>query len=782
MAAQTEIVADSGTGTFTQTGGTNTIFGAGGLSLAANSGGAVGNYGLSAGQLFAPVESVGVCGAGTFTQSGGTNTAGSLNFGYFPGSGGTYTLNGGILITSGISSGSGAAAFNFGGGTLQASGNLSTTLPMTLTGSGGNATVDPAGYIVTLSGSLSGPGGLTVTESGTLVLAGANTYTGDTTISGGMLQLNDAPAAQYSTVNVNVDNGLAFGPGVTAPVLGGLAGTGAVNLGTTDSPPLPVVLTVGGNNANTTYSGTLSGSGGLTKAGTGTMTLAAANTYNGDTTIIGGTLQLNNAQAVQNSTVNVSVDNGLAFGPRVTAPVLGGLAGSGMVNLATTDSPPLPVVLTVGGNNANTTYSGTLSGSGGLTKAGTGTMTLAAANTYNGDTTISGGTLQLNNALAVQYSTVNVNLDNGLAFGPGVTAPVLGGLAGTGMVILATADSPPLPVVLTAGGNSADTTYSGTLSGSGGLTKAGTGTLILAAANAYSGDTTVSGGMLQLNSAQAVQNSTVNVNVNNGLAFGPGVTAPVLGGLAGTGAVNLATTDSPSLPVLLTAGGNNANTTYSGTLSGSGGLTKTGSGALTLTGSNTYTGGTTVELGILVVSNGSNGSATGSGSVLLSGGTLASGAGGGSIADDVEVGSLPAEIAPGGIDSIGELTVGSLITASNLTLDFDLTTPGGSSDLLVVTGGLTLVPGTAITFGRDPLTPGDFRLIEYGSLTGDLGDLVLPTPPWNFTYSLSTMVDAGYIDLVSVPEPSTFVLLGVAAAGLLGFAWRRKRGAALRKG
>ena len=58
---------------------------------------------------------------------------------------GTYTLNGGTLIVSAMSGGSGTAAFNFGGGTLQANGSFTTTLPMTLTGSGGNATVDTAG-------------------------------------------------------------------------------------------------------------------------------------------------------------------------------------------------------------------------------------------------------------------------------------------------------------------------------------------------------------------------------------------------------------------------------------------------------------------------------------------------------------------------------------------------------------------------------------------------------------------------------------------------------------
>ena len=56
---------------------------------------------------------------------------------------------------------------------------------MTLTGSGGNATVDTAGYTVILSGSLSGPGSLTKTDSGTLILSGTNTYTGGTTVAGG---------------------------------------------------------------------------------------------------------------------------------------------------------------------------------------------------------------------------------------------------------------------------------------------------------------------------------------------------------------------------------------------------------------------------------------------------------------------------------------------------------------------------------------------------------------------------------------------------------------------
>ena len=60
------------------------------------------------------------------------------------------------------------------------------------------------------------------------------------------------------------------------------------------------------------------------------------------------------------------------------------------------------------------------------------------------------------------------------------------------------------------------------------------------------------------------------------------------------------------------------------------------------------------------------------------------------------------------------MTIGSLITASRLTtLNFDLTTPGGSGDLLMITSpnGLTLAQHTAITFGTNPTTIGEYPLI-----------------------------------------------------------------------
>ena len=139
--------------------------------------------------MSAPSEYVGNDGAGVFTQTGGTNqVTTTLYLGSNAGSNGTYYLDGGLLIVPAITMGSGASTFSFGGGTLQASSSFATTLPMTLTGNGGNATVNTAGCSVTFSGSLSRPGGLTKTGAGTLTLTGSNSYGGDTTVSTGILQ------------------------------------------------------------------------------------------------------------------------------------------------------------------------------------------------------------------------------------------------------------------------------------------------------------------------------------------------------------------------------------------------------------------------------------------------------------------------------------------------------------------------------------------------------------------------------------------------------------------
>jgi autotransporter-associated beta strand protein len=113
---------------------------------------------------------------------------------------GTYNLNDGVLAVHGLAPGSGKAAFSFGSGTLRADAAFTSTLPMTLAGTGGNATVNTNGYAVSLSGFLSGTGGLTKSGTGTLTLNGTNTYIGRTTIAGGLLELG--PSAQNCVLNL----------------------------------------------------------------------------------------------------------------------------------------------------------------------------------------------------------------------------------------------------------------------------------------------------------------------------------------------------------------------------------------------------------------------------------------------------------------------------------------------------------------------------------------------------------------------------------------------------
>jgi autotransporter-associated beta strand protein len=226
---------------------------------------------------------------------------------------------------------------------------------------GGNLlTVTDGGHSTTVDGAISGAGGLAFLGTGTNTLLGVNTFSGNITISNGVLAIGGSGQ---------------LGAGASYP--GAVVDNGTLNYGSAIAQ---------------TLSGTISGTGALNQTGSGQLTLSATNTFTGPMTVSSGTLSVANTLALQNSTLNF--DGGAVAFNGITAGALGGLSGT--QNLSLLNQSAAAVALTVGSDNATTTYSGILSGAGSsLTKAGTGTLTLGGANSYSGTTTVNGGTLEL---------------------------------------------------------------------------------------------------------------------------------------------------------------------------------------------------------------------------------------------------------------------------------------------------------------------------------------------------------------------------------------------------
>jgi fibronectin-binding autotransporter adhesin len=299
------------------------------------------------------------------------------------------------------------------------------------------------------------------------------------------------------------------------------------------------------------------------------------------------------------------------------------------------------------------------------------------------------------------------------------------------------------------------------------LIKTGSGTLVLGSPATTISDPSVYnilGGTLAANDPDAITANGVYVAITiaSGATFSLGANQQI-GALNDNGTPTINGSSVVLNGNTLTVGSNHDyNSSFSGVISdgtgsaGSGGLVKTGAGTLTLYGASTFSGPTTVNFGTLTVAN-TTGSATGTGDVTLaatSAVTLASGPVG-SIAGNVSAGAN-ANIQPGGNGSIGTLSIGGLTTDFDTDINFDLGTGSGpiinNGDLLNIgSGAVNLSAYTLLTFGSStPSTAGiDYRLIG-GSGVGNINtsSFVLPAAPTGVSYSLSTSVDPGYIDLV----------------------------------
>ena len=383
-----------------------------------------------------------------------------------------------------------------------------TVLTMTILPDDGAS--PPSGWVITVPVSttqtfadvLVGPtpsSTLTVTGGGTAILSAGNAYSGGTTII-------DGTTVEVTNSNPGISSSIGIG---LLTLDNGILEAGANNLAFSNA----VTLTNNGGTFDTngnilTWNGVISGDGGLTKIGAGTLILGSTNTYAGGTLVDGGTLGIGANGALGSGGVTMQPGTTLQF-------EASGIVVENAIALNANST------LDTGSNMDG--ISGVISGSGALTKIGSGTLILAGANTYAGGTFLDEGVLGIlsNGALG----------SGSLVMAPGAILQFESSGHTLANAIVLNAD----PTVDT---QSNTDTISGVISGSGSLDKIGSGTLILTAANTYTGPTDVQAGTLGLRGSLA---SIVTVEsgatvggtgsigglvANSGATIAPGVLAP----------------------------------------------------------------------------------------------------------------------------------------------------------------------------------------------------------------------------------------------------------------
>jgi autotransporter-associated beta strand protein len=771
-------------------------------------------------------------GSGTLTLSNGLNSF----------SGGS-TLNGGTVVVISGSLGATTLGTTINAATLEAAATFATPRNFTLGSGTSTIMVDPT-QIYTVSGIFTGTGALNKTGTGTLILSGANTYTGATNISAGILREGTANVIT-DTSAVTVASGATYDLNSFSETIGSLAGGGTV----TSSAAGALTLIAGGDNTSTLFSGVLqdaSGAISFTKAGSGTLTLTGANTYSGATVVSAGVLDIESSSGLGTTAGGTTVNSGavlqLQLNITVGAEALT-LNGSGISsygalrNLSGNNSFAGTITLgsastiysdagtlTLSGGIVNGGFtatfggpssiaaSGVISGTGAFSKTGAGTTVVSGSNTYTGSTTISAGMLQVNtnNALGtvasgttvsngaalklngVNYSTAEAltlngsGISNGGALTNSGTSTFAGAIniatnatisAGGGTLNLTGGVAKNGTTLTIAGGGTVNITTNGITGGSpnSDLVIDGT-TLVLNAANSYNGPTTIQNtGTLRLGNSNVLPTSPQTpLTVNTSSVFDLASRSDAVASLSGDSTAIVKNSTLSTTSTLTINPGSGVSTTFAGVIAGTNGgtqgnvtLQKTGGGELILTGMNTYSGATTIGGGTLTAASSSGGALGSTSSIVVnSGGTLLLGTANDQINNAATVTLNGGTLNKGNVSegTAGSVGMGALtLTASGSLIDFGTGTVGVLTFASFAPGIYTLLvdnwTGTVAQQGGGSAD----RLIFDSNQSGNLNSF------WFSGYAPGAVefdLGGGFYEVVpaAVPEPATYI------SGFLAFA------------
>lgn len=519
-----------------------------------------------------------------------------------------------------------------------------------------------------------------------------------------------------------------------------------------------------------TGGGSIGGSGGLTKSGTGTLTISTANDYIGPTLLKGGVLAIDSL-----GDAGMPGSIGAATAAATNFIINGGtlrLTGS-----QTNTNRNLTLGASGGGfdiatNGSSMQISGAIGGGGSLVKTGPGTLILAKANTYSGGTTINQGTIYLagSSPNSSGLGSGSVTLNNGTLTMANVQASETAAwniLVPTGATGRLNADGRcSLTGSLTGGGIfNFHTPYVRTdLKGNW---SAFTGRI-----NLIGG---ADGGEMRVTNTFGFAGSSINIGENGFIYYNISSSSPTLdiGELTGTATSGIGGGPTAGRTVTWRIGGKNTDATFAGAIVNSTGttaITKVGSGIWTLTGTSTHTGATLVSAGTLRVNGSTTGSSLtissnaalgGSGGItgnvtFQNGAKLEHGAPGApplAITGNVSFGTTmiirPAEGAALGTGTHTVLTYSGTRTGnptlswqapigSTLQASFDLTTPGAITMILARQPGTSNLTWTGSSnFNWDTSTTnwtdGSGNLIFSNNAIVSFTDTGLATSPVNLT-------------------------------------------------